>query len=298
MLVKEIGEFGLIKRIAQRIKTDRCVIRGIGDDCAVLEFSKDKYQLFTCDMLVEGVDFFKNTDPFLIGRKALAVSVSDIAACAGIPRYCLVSLGLPPDTSVDFVDRFLKGMLSIAKDYAINITGGDISRAPQISVDVSMLGLVEKRRLLLRSGALKGDIIFVSGSLGGSLSGKHLKFKPRIKEARYLAKNFKVNSMIDISDGLIQDLRHILKASKTGAILYEEMIPLSSQAQGLKSALYDGEDFELLFTVPVLEAGKIISRNRDLFRPIGEIVERKYGLRLLNRNGKELPIKSLGFSHF
>ncbi len=298
MLVKEIGEFGLISRIAQRIKTDRSVIRGIGDDCAVLEFSKDKYQLFTCDMLVEGVDFFKNTDPFLIGRKALAVSVSDIAACAGIPRYCLVSLGLPPDTSVDFVDRFLKGMLSIAKDYAINITGGDISRAPQISVDVSMLGVVEKRRLLLRSGALKGDIIFVSGSLGGSLSGKHLKFKPRIKEARYLTRNFKVNAMIDISDGLIQDLRHILKASKTGAILYEEMIPLSTQAKGLKSALYDGEDFELLFTVPALEARKIISRNRDLFRPIGEIVERKYGLRLLSRKGKELPVKSRGFCHF
>jgi len=298
MLVKEIGEFGLISRIAQRIKTDCSVIRGIGDDCAVLEFSKDKYQLFTCDMLVEGVDFFKNTDPFLIGRKALAVSVSDIAACAGIPRYCLVSLGLPPDTSVDFVDRFLKGMLSIAKDYAINITGGDISRAPQISVDVSMLGVVEKRRLLLRSGALKGDIIFVSGSLGGSLSGKHLKFKPRIKEARYLTRNFKVNAMIDISDGLIQDLRHILKASKTGAILYEEMIPLSTQAKGLKSALYDGEDFELLFTVPALEARKIISRNRDLFRPIGEIVERKYGLRLLSRKGKELPVKSRGFCHF
>ncbi len=298
MLVKEIGEFGLISRIAQRIKTDRSVIRGIGDDCAVLEFSKDKYQLFTCDMLVEGVDFFKNTDPFLIGRKALAVSVSDIAACAGIPRYCLVSLGLPPDTSVDFVDRFLKGMLSIAKDYSINITGGDISRAPQISVDVSMLGVVEKRRLLLRSGALKGDIIFVSGSLGGSLSGKHLKFKPRIKEARYLTRNFKVNAMIDISDGLIQDLRHILKASKTGAILYEEMIPLSTQAKGLKSALYDGEDFELLFTVPALEARKIISRNRDLFRPIGEIVERKYGLRLLSRKGKELPVKSRGFCHF
>lgn len=289
----------MIDRLARRIRTDSSVIQASGDDCAVLAFSKDKYQLFTCDMLVEGVDFLKTADPFLIGRKALAVSVSDIAACAGIPRHCLVSLGLPADKRVDFTDRLLEGMLSIAKGFRINIAGGDISRAPRVTIDVSMLGLVEKKYLALRSGARKGDIIFVTGSLGGSLSGKHFKFKPRVKEARYLAQNFQLHAMIDISDGLVQDLGHILKASRQGAILYEELIPQSRAAKSLRHALYDGEDFELLFTVPVSAARKILSSGRGVFHAIGEVVDQSCGVRLAGKNGEELPLgRGGGFCHF
>jgi thiamine-monophosphate kinase len=233
MLITKIGEFGLIERFRKQIKTDTTVVKGSGDDCAVLKFNKDKYLLFTCDMLVEGVDFRPNERPYLIGRKSVAVSISDIAACAGIPYYCLVSLGLPKETSIDFADKLFKGMLDIAKKFKINIVGGDLSHAGQLVIDVSMLGIVEKKYLVLRNGAKVGDIIFVTGSLGGSIQGKHLKFTPRLKEARYLVKNFKVNSMIDISDGLAQDLGHILGQSKVGAIIYEDLIPRDKKARKL-----------------------------------------------------------------
>jgi thiamine-monophosphate kinase len=298
MLLSKIGEFGLINRIKKTIKLDSSVIKGTGDDCAVLKYSKDKYQLFTCDMLVEGVDFRKNEKPYLVGRKALAVSISDIAACAGLPRYCLVALGLPKQVTVRFVDEFLKGILDLAKKYKINLVGGDLSRADKITIDVSMLGLVEKKNLVLRSGAKNGDIVFVTGELGGSILGKHLKFTPRLKEARFLAGNFKVNSMIDISDGLAQDLWHILDESRVGAIIYEGLLPFSREARDLNDALYGGEDFELLFTMPRGEAIKLLAKKMGIFKPIGKITHKKCGLKLIDKKGKERPIPAKGFRHF
>lgn len=298
MLISEIGEFGLIKRFKKLIKTDASVIKGLGDDCAVLEFDKDRYQLFTCDMIVESIDFTLKDNPYLIGRKAIAVSLSDIAACAGLPRYCLVSLGLPCNTSVEFLDKVLKGMLSISRKYNVNLVGGDISRAKQLVIDVSILGFVEKKYLVKRGGAKIGDMIFVSGELGGSILGKHLKFSPRIKEARFLVKNFKINSMIDISDGLTQDLGHILEASRVGAVIYEDLIPLSEKAANLADALYMGEDFELLFTLSHNEAKKLLRRKLTNFKPIGEIVGRKSVLRLIDKRNQEKIIKSKGFQHF
>lgn len=296
--ITEIGEFGLIARIKKIIKTDSTVVRGLGDDCAVLKFDKNNYQLFTCDMIVEGTDFTLKDNPYLIGRKAIAVSISDIAACAGLPRYCLVSLGMPKNTSLKFIDKIIKGMLSVAKQYKINLVGGDMSRGRQLTIDISMLGLVEKKNFVLRNGAKTGDIIFVTGGLGGSILGKHLKFTPRIKEARFLVQNFKVNSMIDISDGLAQDLGHILEESKRGAIIYEDLIPLSKQAQGLNDALYMGEDFELLFTLSRNEARRLILKGPLNFRPIGEIIDKKYGFKLVDKRGKEKIIKPGGFRHF
>ncbi|MEK6727890.1 MAG: thiamine-phosphate kinase [Candidatus Omnitrophota bacterium] len=298
MLVKEIGEFGLIERFRKAIKTDSSVIRGPGDDCAVLAFDKSRYQLFTCDMIVEGIDFTLQDDPFLVGRKALAIQVSDIAACAGIPRHCLVSLAMPGNISIGFIDRLFKGMQHIAKKYNINIAGGDISRAKQLTIDVSMLGIVEKNNLVLRNGARIGDIIFVSGPLGGSIFGKHLNFTPPLKEARFLVKNFKVNAMIDISDGLAQDLGHILKQSSVGAVIYEDLIPLNKEARNLADALYMGEDFELLFTVSCNEAKKILKRKSRNFHPIGEVTDRSLGLRLIDKRGREKIITPKGFRHF
>ena len=298
MLISKLGEFGLIDRIKKLIKTDASVVKGPGDDCAVIKFSKDKYMLFTSDMLVEGVDFTGKDRPYLIGRKAIAVSVSDIAACAGLPRYCLVSVGLPKNTSVDFIDKLNKGMFHFAKKYGINIVGGDISRARQLTIDVSMLGIVEKKNLALRNGAKIGDIIFVTGKLGGSILGKHLRFTPRLKEARFLVKNFRVNSMIDISDGLTQDLGHILEESSAGAIIYEDLIPISKQARNLNDALYWGEDFELLFTVSAYEAKKLYRKKLTGFKPIGEIVDKKYGLRLVDKRSRDKIIKPKGFQHF
>jgi thiamine-monophosphate kinase len=298
MRITRLGEFGLIERIKARISSDASVKKGIGDDCAVLAYNKDKYLLLTCDMLLEGVDFKPHEDPYFVGRKAIAVSLSDIAACAGLPRHCLVSLGMPRNTSVKFFDRLLAGMLSLARKYNVNIVGGDLSRASELVIDVSMLGIVEKKRLVLRSGACLGDIIFVSAPLGGSIKGKHLRFTPRIKEARFLTQKFKINSMIDISDGLAQDLSHILKTSNVGAFIYEGLIPLDKKAGNLQDALFMGEDFELLFTLASKDAKKLISMRQNMFWPIGEIVDKKYNLRLVDQRGRLRAIPIKGFRHF
>ena len=297
MLIAKLGEFGLIERFKKRIKTDASVVEGSGDDCAVLKYSKNFYQLFTCDMLVEGVDFRHQENPYLIGRKAIAVSASDIAACAGIPRYCIISIGLPAKASVGFTDKIFQGMLDLANIYKINLVGGDLSSAKSLVIDASMLGIVEKKNLVLRSGARTGDIIFVSGPLGGSIKGKHLKFSPRVKEARFLVKNFKINSMIDISDGLAQDLSHILNSSTVGALIYEALIPVSRDARNLSDALFMGEDFELLFTLSPKEAGRLLKR-RLSFRPIGKILPPKFGLRLMDKQGKQKTLEPKGYRHF
>jgi thiamine-monophosphate kinase len=297
VLISELGEFGLIERFKKRIKTDASVIQGSGDDCAVLSYDKKSYQLFTCDMILEGVDFTLKDKPRLIGRKALAVQVSDIAACAGVPRHCLVSIGLSPKTTVKFMDDLLKGMLEIAGEHKINIVGGDLSRSPKLTIDVSMLGVVEKKYLLLRRGSKPGDMIFVTGPLGGSIRGKHLNFTPRVKEARYLAKNFRVHSMIDISDGLLQDLGHILRQSGVGALLYEELIPVN-RGSNLNEVFSMGEDFELLFTLPREQARKLATKKPGVFLPIGEVVSAPGVLNLVNINGRVRPLKSKGYTHF
>jgi len=297
--ITKIGEFALIERFRKQLKTDSSVIVGSGDDCAVLEFNRDSYLLFTCDTIVEGIDFTGKTPPYLIGRKSLALSLSDIAACAGIARYALVTLGLPKKSSLRKIKEISRGIFDLAKKYQVNIVGGDVSCAKQLFIDTSVLGTVEKKSLVLRKGAKKGDIIFVSGKLGGSIKGKHLKFTPRIKEARFLVKNFKLNSMIDISDGLIQDLAHILKLSRAGAFLYEELIPLAKQAFNIDDALYAGEDFELLFTLSLGQARKLNAMKKKFpFWPIGEIVEQKYGLRLVDKKGRDKILKIKGFRHF
>lgn len=298
MQIKKIGEFGLIERFRKAIKTDSSVVKGSGDDCAVLKFDKNKYQLYTCDMLVQDVDFSLKDKPYLIGRKSLAVQVSDIASCGGLPRHCLISLSMPSKTRLEFVDKLFKGMFDLAKDYNINIVGGDLSRGERLVIDVSMLGVVEKKNLVLRSKARKGDIIFVTGTLGGSIRGKHLSFRPRLKEARFLVNNFKINSMIDISDGLTQDLGQILKQSNLGAVIYEELIPIDKQARNLNEALSMGEDFELIFTLSNQEAKRLSGKKLTGFRPIGEIVDKRYGLRLIDKRGREKAIQPKGFRHF
>ncbi len=296
MRLKDIGEFGLIKRFQQKIKTDASVVKGSGDDCAVLKLNQGNYQLFTCDMIIEGVDFKKTDNLELVGRKALAVSISDIAACGGVPRHAVVSLGVSPNMPVKQIDSLAKGLFGLAKKYRINIVGGDISASAKLLIDLSMLGTVEKKNLCLRSGAKPGDIIMVTGSLGGSIKGKHLKFIPRLEEARFLVRNFKVNSMIDISDGLAQDLGHILVQSRVGGVLYENLIPLSKEAKGIADALSSGEEFELLFTVSREQANKIMKNTKSRFSAIGEIMPKAFGLRLINCKNKHTQVKFLGHS--
>ncbi len=228
----------------------------------------------------------------------MAVSISDIAACAGLPRYAMVSLGIPRFISVDYLDGLYRGMRALAREYGVNIVGGDISRAPVLTIDVSLTGFVEKKYLVLRGGAKPGDMIFVSGRLGGTRQGKHLRFVPRVAEARFLAEHYRPHAMIDISDGLAQDLGHIAQASDTGAVIFEKCIPLSAQAGGLRDALSGGEDFELLFTVSPRDGGKILKRMPSRFFLVGMITEKKYGLKLVDKNGRERALRPAGYRHF
>lgn len=278
--------------------TDASVVKESGDDCAVLTWDKHNYQLFTTDMIVEGVDFKKDENLALVGRKALAISISDIAACAGIPRHAVVALGLPRNLQVNQVDLLAKGMFDLAKKFRINIVGGDISSADKLIINVSMLGSVEKNKLCLRSGAKKGDLIMATGEFGGSIEGKHLRFTPRLQEARFLTDNFKINAMIDVSDGLLQDLGHILEQSSVGAVIYESLIPLSKAAGGVDEALCSGEEFELLFTASRGQANKIIKSSKYRFKVIGEIMPKSFGLRLINLKNQYSKSGICGFEHF
>ncbi|PIQ84908.1 MAG: thiamine-monophosphate kinase [Candidatus Omnitrophica bacterium CG11_big_fil_rev_8_21_14_0_20_43_6] len=298
MRIKDIGEFELIKRFRTKIKLTSSVIKGSGDDCAVLKYNQSSDQLFTCDMIVEGVDFYKTTDLKLVGRKALAISISDIAACGGIPKHAVVSLGLPGSMPVRQVDRLAEGLFDLARKFDINIVGGDLSASDKLVVDVSMLGLVKKNNLCLRKGARSGDIIMVTGEFGGSIKGKHLNFTPRLKEAQFLVNNFKINAMIDVSDGLAADLGHILEQSSVGAVLYESLIPLSKQANGSQDALCSGEEFELLFCASRDQASKIIKSLKYRFKVIGEIMPQSFGLRLINYKNRYSRLIPKGYRHF
>lgn len=292
--ISSLGEFGLIKKLTAGLRYDDSVVKGVGDDCAVLAFDRKQYLLYCSDMIVEGVDFTLSAPPQLIGRKALAINLSDIAACAGVPRYCLVSLGLPRRCSAAFVEKLYSGLRALARQFKVNIVGGDISRADKLTIDVSVIGMVEKDKLVLRSGARPGDLIFVSGALGNSIAGKHLRFVPRVAHARLLASRYRAHAMIDISDGLAADLGHLCEASAVGARLFSCCIPC---VKDLAAALHDGEDFELLFALAPAQARKLVANDR-CFRPIGQILPRSAGLRLVDNEGRETVLKAKGYRHF
>jgi thiamine-monophosphate kinase len=298
MRLPEASELNLITRISRKIRTDSSVICGIGDDTAVLKYTKDRYLLYTCDMLIEGVDFTSRARPEQIGHKALACSLSDIAAMGGAPRYALVSLGIPKRNAQRFVDGFYSGLNVLAGKFKVNVVGGDLSACEKIIVDVSVIGQVRKKCLTLRHGAKSGDIIFVSGSLGGSIYGKHLSFIPRIAEANYLVSHYKASAMMDISDGLSLDLYRLCQASGVGAVIYEDLVPVAAQAKSFDEALHMGEDFELLFTMPVSLARKLIKSRGNIFKAIGEIRDKKFGLKLITRDYQEKPLVLKGYQHF
>jgi thiamine-monophosphate kinase len=273
--ISQIGEFGLIDALRKYVPAGRNVIKGIGDDAAVLPYTKDKYLLFTTDMLVQDVHFARRMEAAAIGHKALACNISDIAAMGGLPTYAVVSIGLPKDLNVRWVKDVYKGMAALAGQFGINIVGGDTIKSDKIIINIALLGEVEKKYLVTRSGAKPKDWIFVTGALGGSLqSGRHLTFIPKVNQARFLVEKFKPTAMMDISDGLAGDLNHILTASKVGARLDHQSIPMH-KGVSLKHALSDGEDFELLFTLPLAKSKKLMdwqAKQKSLyFYPIGEI---------------------------
>ena len=291
MKISQLGEFGLIDTLKRFAPVSKEVIKGIGDDAAVLPYSKSEYLLLTADMLAEDTHFTRRMPPQGIGHKALASNISDIAAMGGNPTFAVVSVGVPKNLSVCFIKDVYKGMQRVARAYNVSIVGGDTIKTDKIVINVALLGLVEKRNLITRDGSKAGDWIFVTGPLGGSFkNGRHLNFLPCLAQARFLVENFKPNAMMDISDGLSGDLNHILKASRVGARLDYASIP-RQRGVSLSQALNDGEDFELLFTLSPRKARSLmdwqVRQKSFYFYPIGTITA----------DAKE-KINAKSFTHF
>jgi len=291
-------ELKFISYLTKKFKYKKPVIKGIGDDCAILDYTKDKYLLLTTDMIIEGTHFTKNTPGFQIGWKAMAVNISDIAAMGGVPKHALISVGVPRKMKI--LKEITKGIEKISKKFNITIIGGDINASKKVVISITLLGEVEKKNVVKRDGAKKGDLIFVTGSLGEG-KRKHLSFTPRIEEARALVKNFKINSMIDLSDGLSMDLNRLAKASKVGAYIYKSLIPLSNMSESIEKAIFQGEDFELLFTASKKESKRIIKamgKRKDLpLSLVGEVLDKNIGIKLIGENGKKTTLNSQGYKH-
>ncbi len=302
--LSQLGERGLIERLRRVIRTDRSVIQGIGDDCAVLKGPRGKELLFACDMLVEGAHFLKSARPDGVGWKALAVNLSDIAAMGGVPRHAVISLGLPASTPVSWVDGLYRGLRRCAARFGVNLVGGDTDRSQRIVVDVAILGEVEKGRAILRSGAKTGDILLVTGRLGGAVrSGRHLRFLPRLREARALCARVKLHAMIDLSDGLGPDLVRLCEASGVSAEVEADAVPRSPGAT-LSQALTEGEDFELLLAASPRQAKKLLSWAKGNLpcglTAIGRMVPRQRDswVRVVDEKGRGVRISLEGFRHF
>jgi thiamine-monophosphate kinase len=330
MKVSEIGEFGLIDILTKMVedtqidKASPDLIIGIGDDAAAWRCS-NAIQLATVDSMVQDVHFSLETVSWKdLGWKSLAINLSDIAAMGGIPRYALVALSLPPETDVADVTALYEGMLDLALRHRVSITGGNISRAMEVSVTVTVIGSSLNGAILKRSAAVTGDTIAVTGHPGSAAAGldmlsKRLRFKPdvmhylknaflhplpRITEGQILVKHG-IAAAIDTSDGLLADLRHICEASLVSArvitdhIPVHEMVSQNFREDALDLALGGGEDYELLFTG---NTGIIEVIKNELQCPvtvIGEITAGQPGkIDLVNAAGGPVKIGRTGWTHF
>lgn len=309
-----MNEFDLIAQLTSGLPGSDSVIVGPGDDCAVLDVGNpDHWQLFKTDAVVEGVHFKPDADPEKIGHKAIGRCLSDIAAMAGNPTAALITIALPAGFEDDRISRIYDGIKKLAGQFAVAIVGGETTTSKGgMLISIAMLGTIPKSRTLLRSGARVGDAVFVSGELGGSIFRKHLEFQPRIREAQFIADRFDIHALIDISDGLAGDLRHITTQSRCGAELLGSMIPISKTAKvaarnettakpALLAALTDGEDFELLFTVSPKDAVALKDAWAEQFTDlrlscIGRITEGDKVILRSDYGVRELP--QHGYVHF
>jgi thiamine-monophosphate kinase len=331
--IKEIGESGLIQRIADNYRSSHpAIICGIGEDAAALKISEQKILLATCDLLVEDIHFnLRHTDSYHLGRKSLAVNLSDIAAMGGTPRFFLVSLAIPPHISVEFIDDLYRGIMEMAGEFNTQLVGGDTNASPdKLMIDITLLGEVDPDHLLKRSGTQVGDSIFVTGTLGDSALGffalgmdnnlneplsintltlRHISPYPRIKEGKAIAENHLASAMIDISDGLLADLKQILTLNMVGATVWTSQIPLSNdfkqfqikqEHNKLDFALKGGEDYELLFTSPKTKEQDIYGLSQKIKVPISKIGEINSSDKLvvLDQNQKLYHLDDQGYDHF
>ena len=309
-----MNELELIRLLTASLPANASVVTGAGDDCAVLDLGvPDRFVLFKTDAVVEGVHFTRDTPPEKIGHKALARCLSDIAAMAGTPTAALVTLALPRDFDPQFIEGIYTGMNALARRHGVAIAGGETTTNPErILLSIALLGTVARDKCPHRSGSKVGDALFVTGRLGGSLAGHHLDFEPRLSEARWLADHFPIHAMIDLSDGLAGDLRHLLEPARLGAELLKSAIPISRAAKlqskaefsakpPLLAALTDGEDFELLFTIASKDAVRLLDAWKQQFPKvpltcIGKITAAP-GVKLRDKDGY-LPMPAHGYVHF
>lgn len=330
--IAEIGEFSLIARLQRRFERAGIgVVRGIGDDTAVLQVAPGRVLLATTDSAVEGVHFRRSTISATdLGRRILAVNLSDIAAMGGQPRWALVSLDLPPNLPVEFVEELADGMGREAEKYGAVVVGGNVARSPDhVVIDVTLLGEVEPGRALYRNGARPGDRILVTGTLGDAAAGlavllgaavvpgqiagllveRHRRPTARVEVGRAIAVSGLATAMIDLSDGLASDLAHLAEASHVGAVVEEDRIPVSPEMREaarltgvdpMAWAIGGGEDYELLVTVPPRGSRRLIEEVMTLgvlVSDVGEITSDGNTL-LVRTDGSLAGLGSARWQHF
>ncbi len=335
MQIKDVGEFPLIARLQQIIETERPdVLVGIGDDVAVLSVQGDELLLATMDIQVEGVHFLRHlTTPEQLGRRALAINLSDIAAMGGRPQFALVSLALPVETELDWAERLYQGLRTEADRYGTAIVGGNVSRAQtEIVVDVALLGRVSRQHLLTRAGAQPGDQVLVTGTLGDATAGlrvgqdadlvtdaavrdlllaRYLTPIPRVFEAAALAQMQQATAMLDLSDGLSSDIGHICEQSGVSVRLWADRLPISAAVQQVASRLADpawtlalsgGDDYELCFTAPPTAvdalAEAVMHATGTPVTVIGEVLPADQDRWLVLPDGSEMRLEERGWQHF
>lgn len=316
--LRQVGELGLLARLLPTLpRAGRDVRLGPGDDCAVVAAGRSAL-LLTVDALVEGVHF-RHTwlTPAQLGRRAFAVNASDIAAMGGAPRWCVVHIGAPPRTPAADVAAISRGLAAAARRAGATLVGGNLSRAGELSVTVTLVGDAPARPLT-RSGAKPGDVLYVTGSLGAAALGVRLLRRqpaaagaavrrwrqpiPRLTAGAVLARRRLASAMIDVSDGLLQDLGHLCTASRVGARIELARLPCSAAVRraDVGLALRGGEDYELLFAVPPRRQAALARAASSLGCPITRIGEctRGAGVRIVDATGRETATGGGGFDHF
>jgi thiamine-monophosphate kinase len=304
-------EADLIAYLRQRIGPHPLLRLGIGDDAAVLRMVGTDHCTVTVDMLMDGVDFdLARCDPRRVGRKALAVNLSDLAAMASQPLAGVVALALPRRGGMSLAIGLYEGLLPLAEQYGLAIAGGDTnSWDGPLVISITLLGKQTPRGPLCRSGARPGDQIVVTGAFGGSILGHHFDFEPRVCEALLLAERYTLHAGMDVSDGLSIDLGRLIQESGCGAVVRTREIPIAPDARRLAEqladgstpldhALGDGEDFELILAVPPGEARRMVAEQplATALTIIGEFTAQP-GLWQLTDAGERIPLAPCGYQH-
>jgi len=291
-----LGENTIIAALTRGLSRGPRLRVGIGDDCAVIGSPRDAvWGLLKADAVIEGIHFRRDTDLRRVGWKALCRAISDIAAMGGLPEHALVTVAVSPETRLEEMKALYAGLRSAARRFHVSIVGGETSRSPgPLFINIALTGSVERVCCTTRAGGRPGDILYVTGRLGGSLRGKHLSFIPRLAEARWLVTHFKVHAMIDISDGLAADLPRLAEASRCAFCLDESRVPRSAGST-TEEALTDGEDFELLFAVSPRHAKKL---EHDWRRKFVRLPLTRIGVLLKKSAPEQTRLRTHGFDHF